>query len=163
MLAWQSARSEARAIRAAVPVSKHGLGSLTEIANMLGAEVWVRNLDPDISGFVVKEPSKSPEIFINALDAPQRQRFTLAHEIGHLIDRMKLAEDDDYSFIDHRASKHYDLHEFYADEFAGELLMPADRFDEIIQEQGEYAAAAEFGVSLPAVRKRLSRLKKNPE
>lgn len=73
MLAWQSARNEARAIRDAVPVSKHGLGSLTEIANMLGAEVWVGNLDPDISGFVVKEANKSPEIFINASDTPQRQ------------------------------------------------------------------------------------------
>lgn len=159
---WQSARQEAARLREVVNPGSRGLENLVAMANMLGARVWVRPLEPDISGFVLKEKGTAPEIFINELETPQRQRFTLAHEIGHLVERNVLARDDDYSFIDHRRTDSYDLHEFYADEFAGELLMPADELDQIVTQHGEYIAAHHFGVSVPAINKRRERLAKNP-
>ena len=80
-----------------------------------------------------------------------------------MIERASIADDDDYSFIDYRKSDDYNLHEFYADEFAGALLMPADELLRIVMDRGEYVAAEHFGVSVPAVRKRCGRLEKNPE
>lgn len=163
MLLWESARQEAKQLRSVVEPGNFGLDNLVKMANMLGARVWVQPLEPDVSGFVLKEKDTPPEVFINALETPQRQRFTLAHEIGHLIERASLAGDDDYSFIDYRKSDDYNLHEFYADEFAGALLMPAAELLHVVRNKGEYAAAEHFGVSVPAVRKRCERLEKNPE
>lgn len=162
MMLWQSARKEAQQIRAVASPGQHGLEHLVGIANMLGARVWVQELEPDVSGFVLKQQGAAPEIFINSMETPQRQRFTLAHEIGHLVERANLARDEEYSFIDHRSPGHYDLHEFFADEFAGELLMPAEQVQMVREEKGEYAAAMHFGVSVPAIRKRLERLNRNP-
>lgn len=163
MLLWESARQEADRLRSVLDPGSFGLDNLVKMANMLGARVWLQPLEPDVSGFVLKEKDTAPEVFINSLETPQRQRFTLAHEIGHLIERASIAGDDDYSFIDYRKSDGYNLHEFYADEFAGALLMPADELLRIVDTQGEYAAAEHFGVSVPAVRKRCDRLEKNPE
>lgn len=163
MLLWESARQEAKRLRSVVEPGSFGLDNLVKMANMLGARVWVQPLEPDVSGFVLKEKDTAPEVFINSLETPQRQRFTLAHEIGHLIERTAIASDDDYSFIDYRKSENYDLHEFYADEFAGALLMPAPELLQVVRNNGEYAAAEHFGVSVPAVRKRCERLEKNPE
>ena len=57
----------------------------------------------------------------------------------------------------------YNLHEFYADEFAGALLMPERQFMRML-ENGDSLIdiAARFGVSLDAARKRKERLEKNP-
>ncbi|WP_371830336.1 ImmA/IrrE family metallo-endopeptidase [Corynebacterium diphtheriae] len=44
-------------------------------------------LDPTISGVVVKEDEQNPKIYINSNEPEVRQRFTLAHEIGHLVER----------------------------------------------------------------------------
>ena len=89
-----------------------------------------------------------------------RRRFTFAHELGHYIERTTLANDNDFAFKDGRSEK-YDLHEFYADEFAGALLMPEDDFLKMQQEGKSLVdMAAKFGVSLSAVRKRRERLAK---
>ncbi|WP_276923332.1 ImmA/IrrE family metallo-endopeptidase [Corynebacterium pyruviciproducens] len=162
MLLWQAARHEAEQIRQVLTPGGKGLEGLVQIANMLGAKVMVTHLQDDVSGLVLKEERDMPEIFINALEPPQRQRFTLAHEIGHLVERANFANDEEYSFIDYRGKGEYTLHEFFADEFAGELLMPADEFHSVMETGGEYLAATHFGVSVPAVRKRRDRLKKNP-
>lgn len=162
MLLWESARQEADRLRSVLDPGSIGLDNLVKMANMLGARVWVRPLEPDVSGFVLKEKDTAPEVFINSLETSQRQRFTLAHEIGHVIERDLIAGDNDYSFIDYRKSDDYNLHEFYADEFAGALLMPADELLRIVKAQGEYAAAEHFGVSVPAVRKRCDRLENTP-
>ena len=66
--------------------------------------------------------------------------------------------------MDMRSNTHYDLHEFYADEFAGALLMPEA---EILRLQEEHwtipRMAAHFNVTAAAVLKRLERLEKNPD
>ena len=55
----------------------------------------------------------------------------------------------------------YDLHEFYADEFAGELLMPCEPFIEAWQNDPSFKSLARrFGVSERAVAKRINRLRK---
>ena len=83
--------------------------------------------------------------------------------MGHLVDRLELANDDEYSFVDHRQPGNYDLHEFFADEFAGELLMPAEEMLKLREEKIPEAVVADtFGVSISAVRKRYQRLDRSP-
>lgn len=164
MLAYQRARNEANSLLRSgwdgtFPVK---LGGITRT---LDAEVLMEHLSPELSGFIVKKTGDdTAHIVLNASESAERQRFTWAHELGHLIERASVAGDDDYSFVDTRSSTRYDLHEFFADEFAGSLLMPAREIKRL-EEIGMSAAgmATHFGVSLTAMRKRLARLVKQPD
>jgi Zn-dependent peptidase ImmA (M78 family) len=53
------------------------------IARLLGAEIRLSPLDDELSGMIYIK-SDTPVIGVNALHHPNRQRFTIAHEIGHL-------------------------------------------------------------------------------
>ncbi|CAB0488949.1 ImmA/IrrE family metallo-endopeptidase [Corynebacterium diphtheriae] len=163
MLLYEDARMRAQEILEVFPIGNSGLAGLVQLAATLGASVEFRPLEPSISGVVIKEDADTPKIYINSEEPMVRQRFTLAHEIGHLIERENLGKDGEYSFIDYRNNSNYDLHEFYADEFAGALLMPAREFLDILNKKGTFATAIHFGVSKPAVNKRMERLRKNPD
>ncbi|WP_425292319.1 ImmA/IrrE family metallo-endopeptidase [Corynebacterium mayonis] len=68
------------------------MDGLVALAGTLGAGVVFRPLDSSISGVVVKEDDADPIIYINSNEPEARQRFTLAHEIGHLVERKNLAD-----------------------------------------------------------------------
>lgn len=167
MLLWQAARQYAEELgKFFDPARSHGLDGLTRLAqDKFEATVLVTKLSQGISGFIFKEEGGTPEIYINLSEPPVRQRFTLAHEIGHLIERIEVAKDYDFSFMDYRRPdpNDYNFHEFFADEFAGALLMPEEPLMKIVNEIGEYAAADKFNVSVPAVRKRLVRIEKHKD
>lgn len=134
---------------------------LTLLNDYLGAEKLEAALGP-LSGAVSKEAGRPPVILLNSNHSEQRRRFTWAHELGHIVERGTVAQDEDYSFTDHRGSK-YDLHEFYADEFAGALLMPQEAISRM-QSEGwtHHEMARAFDVSISALRKRLQRLQDHP-
>lgn len=161
MLVWESARETARAFQEKIGGAIGAELDPFELADRLGMKVSVELLKPQYSGFISQEAGGRPEVLIQETEPYVRQRFTLAHEIGHYVERATLAKDNDFSFSDLRSSERYDLHEFYADEFAGELLMPLDPFVEEWRLNPSYEhLAARFGVSEPAVAKRISRLRK---
>jgi Zn-dependent peptidase ImmA (M78 family) len=60
--------------KAPVPVAK--------IAEELGIEIQSQPGSPDISGLLFREDGRVV-IGLNADDSPLRQRFTIAHELGH--------------------------------------------------------------------------------
>ena len=82
--------------------------------------------DTPISGFLV-ELESGPIIGINESHSPGRQRFTIAHELGHYL----LRHHDHYhldmgSAMAHGDGPNYDWRdERNANEFAAEFLMPA--------------------------------------
>lgn len=160
--AWEIARKKAGELLRVHTIGSDGLDDLISLAASFDTEVIVVPLDRGTSGFIIKEANKYPRIYVNAIESIERQRFTLAHEIGHLIDRREIAGDNEYSFIDYRG-RDYDLHEFFADEFAGALLMPEDKI-KYLQTNGysKYETAKFLGVSIAALEKRLARLDKNP-
>lgn len=158
---FERARREAEQVLAASDIGP-GLNGLIDIADQWNATVRVVPLEEGLSGFIIKESGTDPRIYINAFDSIERQRFTLAHEIGHLVEREAVSGDRDYSFVDHRSRDNYDLHEFFADEFAGALLMPTRKFLDSYRKHGAFKTAVDFHVSVPAVKRRLARLKKNP-
>lgn len=136
---------------------------LTEVTECLAATKYESDLGPILSGIVSKESHKPAVIVVHSGHSPERRRFTWAHELGHIVERASIASDDDYSFSDGRGLK-YDLHEFFADEFAGALLMPSEEIERIRRDGYTLGQmAVEFGVSVDALSKRLSRLAKHPD
>ncbi|KFI55462.1 ImmA/IrrE family metallo-endopeptidase [Bifidobacterium callitrichos] len=110
-----------------------------------------------------KRPNEPARSYVETSESETRRRFTLAHELGHYVERVDVSDDNDFSFVERREPSRYDLYEFYADEFAGALLMPEWQFLGMLDEGRSFIdIAARFGVSLDAARKRRERLKKNP-
>lgn len=94
-------------------------------------------------------------ITVNALHHEGRQRFTIAHELGHYCLHKRSTNDSFDDEIFHRGNG-YDSKEFQADSFAGELLMPEDDFRSYINNVSTNIndIADHFGASAMAVRKR---------
>ncbi|GAA2045140.1 hypothetical protein GCM10009720_27550 [Yaniella flava] len=136
---------------------------LGPITDALDAVKYEMPLDGGISGVVSKQPRGAAEIVLNSAEPAPRRRFTWAHELGHVVERSSVASDEDFSITDARGSD-YNLHEFFADEFAGALLMPKNEIHRL--EGMAYSIAQQarhFGVSLPAVRQCHKRLSSQPD
>ncbi|WP_285061970.1 ImmA/IrrE family metallo-endopeptidase [Frigoribacterium sp. ME-P-080] len=97
------------------------------IANRIDVEVVRAGLKDKVSGLLVREDGASEtKIFLNKADSPRRQRFTCAHELGHLASRSD-KPDEKLGFVDSRdelARAGTDPDEIFANAFAAELLMP---------------------------------------
>ncbi|MBI3805328.1 MAG: ImmA/IrrE family metallo-endopeptidase [Nitrospirae bacterium] len=95
------------------------------IAKKLGAVVSYEVFKEDLSGVLVKESSRTV-IGVNSVHSKTRQRFTIAHEIGHLIleHEGEVFVDQTVMKRDERSSQAIDIQEIEANKFAAELLMP---------------------------------------
>lgn len=89
-----------------------------------GAQLAVRALPSNVSGMLIRDDTRQV-IAINAADVRTRQRFTIAHELGHLrmhrgvfVDTMRINERSDMA---HQGT---DVEEIQANSFAAELIMP---------------------------------------
>ncbi len=102
------------------------------LANDLGIRVRYKTYEDDISGELVRVDGERFEIFVNALDSVTRQRFTIAHELGHFIYHRDLIGDgvgddrayrrtDQSTYHDNRISR---KEEREANRFAATILMP---------------------------------------
>lgn len=107
-----------------------------KIAKHLGVDVKPATLDSSISGlFVIKE--QKPYIRYNDNEAPQRQKFTIAHELGHFVlhkDVPLFVEKNEtvlYRNLDSTTGEL--LKEKEANSFAASLLMPKFMIDEQIE------------------------------
>lgn len=133
------------------------------IANSLGVDVVRANLEQDVSGLLVKEPAaENARIFLNRRDHERRQRFTCAHEIGHLAKR-GASIDERIGYVDSRdtlSSAGTDAEEIWANAFAAELLMPAVAVRTLwAQGKSVPKVARTFGVSEEAMQVRLAKLR----
>lgn len=96
-----------------------------------------------VSGVAVniKIPGKTPLIIINQDTNDTRQRFTMAHELGHLVIPwhigIKIDEDGQHS----SSEDSYSILETEADRFATELLMPSSFVKEITSRSSDLAKA----------------------
>lgn len=133
---------------------------ISEVINKIGIKVFSDDLGLDISGFIEKRNSQWV-IGINKYQIYQRQRFTLAHELGHYVLHQSQIESgritDQNLFRDDTNNPI----EKEANNFAGDLLMPAEEFrTQIIQKQvRDFSVLAEtFGVTIAAARYRAYQL-----
>ena len=82
----------------------------------------------DISGILYRG-EKQTIIGINSTHSKARQRFTIAHEIGHLVlhdGELFVDQSVRVNFRDKRSSLAEDKQEIEANKFAAELLMPKE-------------------------------------
>jgi Zn-dependent peptidase ImmA (M78 family) len=90
------------------------------------ATVVDRILDPEISGVVAPIDQGKWIIVVNSGHPSVRRRFTIAHELGHILLHGYTAPHADrtFRFRDARSSEGSALEEIQANQFAAELLMP---------------------------------------
>ncbi|MCE0504187.1 ImmA/IrrE family metallo-endopeptidase [Roseivivax sp. GX 12232] len=142
---------------------KHAPVDLEGLASSLGLKVNYAYLPAGISGELVSD-NGSFSININAGDPPTRQRFTLAHEIGHYVrhrDLIGTGLDDDRAYRSTNQGRYFNTRigpkqETEANKFAANLLMPWDLIEEM-QEAGlnRSQIAGQLGVSEHAMAIRL--------
>ena len=143
---------------------------IERIAKSLGIRVEYAPLDGELSG-LAHIRDHVPIIGINALHAPNRRRFTLAHELAHVRlhrDELEHAVHVDRGSLrrDALAAEGVDRIEIEANAFAAELLMPTHlliselkRHPVDLEDDAAVAALAKrFRVSDAAMRYRLNSL-----
>jgi hypothetical protein len=91
----------------------------------------------------LKHPGKKPAIIINSLQSERRERFTLAHELGHVLIPWHRGSlyDDAGVFEGLGRVDQWDM-ESEANRFASELLMPSVWLSEIMRSNDDFGAAA---------------------
>lgn len=107
-----------------------------KIAEYLGVDVKPATLDSSISGlFVIKE--QKPYIRYNENEAPQRQNFTIAHELGHFVlhkdTPLFINKNELVLFRNSDSTTGELLKEKEANSFAASLLMPKIFIEEEIK------------------------------
>lgn len=135
---------------------------LTFVEETIGLRVVVVGLGPGVAGACWGPETGEPIIAVNAGDWSTRQRFTLAHELGHVVcgHSGRLPKDTAETFADQGR----DPREVQANAFASELLMPATRFLQAVGPDPSLEdlvrAAETFGVSPQAAVVRAARLRR---
>ena len=166
-----SKRIEMRAMQALHDTDCHAAPvPIERVAKKLGLDLEAAEFGDDVSGLLVLAGNKG-KIGYNREDALVRQRFTIAHEIGHYI--LHAAQSDlfiDRSFIVHHrdssSARGVRKKEIEANQFAAAILMPADLVASAVAEYAfdlgdEHALselARKFAVSSQAMSIRLGKL-----
>lgn len=143
--------------------------SLPKIARSLNIYIEYAPLDDELSGMAfIKDGEKL--IWINSLHHPNRQRFTIGHEIGHHVLHSKallngVHVDKGILRRDTISSEGSEKIEIQANAFASELLMPSTAISEALGQDFDLddsnkveQLAKQFKVSIAAMQYRLMRL-----
>ncbi|EGQ8008887.1 TPA: ImmA/IrrE family metallo-endopeptidase [Vibrio parahaemolyticus] len=136
------------------PIDLHGL------CHILGVGIQYLPLENNISGRLHHDGNRWV-INVNSLHHPRRQRFTIAHELGHyFLHRSSQQGYEDATFHRGRA---YSEKELEADNFAGALLMPKDEFKDYVRNSSNRIddIAEYFGTSSVAIKKRADVIRSN--
>jgi len=133
------------------------------ICKVLGITIQITDLTEiekthkgDISGALVTTPEYST-ILVNDTDPYARQRFTIAHELGHYV--LHHNDESDGVFISFRGASNPE--ERAANRFAADLLMPKDILRKSHAEKTLpllWTLAEEFSVSRAAMKYQLESL-----
>lgn len=149
----QQARSDAAAVLSEYWVDRSLPIDPVEIARAMGNTVFEAELGVDTYG-MVRGNASGADIFVDRDDPPNRKRFTVAHELGHVTahsGRIDDTSDLDYVEVrnDGRSGTAAEVH---ANEFAGELLMPQSQLKQMIESgTPNMQIALHFGVSVHAL------------
>lgn len=141
-----------------------------QLAERVGAVVRYAPFEGQMSGLLHRsEGGNRAVIGVNSRHPTVRQRFSIAHELGHLILHQPALQIDQHAFVSFRnskSSKATDPHEMEANQFAAALLMPDALLRECVEQLGQDAGveesigplARQFDVSAQAMTIRLTSL-----
>lgn len=102
---------------------------IERLARLLDASIVYEHLDAEVSGALYRLPERVV-IAVNKGHAATRKRFTIAHELGHLVLHLGRPLIVDHlvrahvNLRDHRSSLATEKEEIEANAFAANLLMP---------------------------------------
>jgi len=168
----------ARIERAAIELlARHNVADppvpIDEVAQLAGAEVRYRQFDDEVSGLLLQEVGLTI-IGVNAAHPKTRQRFTIAHELGHLTLKSHKGRP---VIVEHlsRARVHWrdgtsgqatEREEIEANQFAAAVLMPQPMLEKdfwpLVRRHSDEVVTARlarrYGVSAQAMRFRLVNL-----
>lgn len=151
-------RQKARAFIAKVDMSgiREDLGPYVAAAN---AKVTKDELGEGESGYTITKPNGKHVITVNSLEAEERQRFTICHEIAHIVLALESSHDEvpSWSF----AKRH--PNEITCDIFAAELLMPYQQWLSLVPKEEPSLELIQhmadlFNTSFPAAASRFASL-----
>lgn len=140
---------------------KNGFDIITLVKQLGGKVIFVDDiymdayLEKDGNGFV---------IYLDSSKSSKRQRFSIAHELGHLFLHLKYLDQSYWSSLSVESSRVYryghDVEELEANEFAAELLMPYNEFSKIVKDYSSNGninlllLSEQFNTSVDAVKYR---------
>lgn len=147
---------------------RHPPVDVGRIVKKLGVEFRREAFEGEVSGLLFRD-GKRTIIAVNALHHRNRQRFTTAHEIGHLIlHKVDIHVDKGFQMVlrDTESSRATDVSEIEANQFAAELLMPEQMIrrdapkylQDFENDEGLTKLANRYGVSSQAMAFRLANL-----
>jgi Zn-dependent peptidase ImmA (M78 family) len=151
---------------------KSGQFNVESAIKQLSIKVVYEDMGPNnaISGYIEKMGDHW-RIAINRYENIGRQRFSLAHELAHLLFHRELTlkqieNDSKHRFGEaiklFRSKDDYRLEEMEANSFAAELLMPSDEFRKVWEAMNSIRDISQhFNVSLYAVEFRAKKLRLN--
>jgi Zn-dependent peptidase ImmA (M78 family) len=151
-------QQKARAFVASVDTSNIR-NDLSAYVQKVNAKLKEDELGDGESGLTVTRANGQHIITVNSLELEQRRRFTVCHEIAHIVLELPSKHDELPSW----SYAKRDINEVMCDTFATELLMPYKMFKEKIPkvepsvEVIEFLAA-EFKASFPAAASRYATL-----
>ena len=152
------------------------------IAVKMGIEVYFAPIPGGLAGAILKtRKEETPKIFVDNNAATSRKRFTIAHELGHYVERFSDSESPDQKIPGHFGFRDKSMtsdekilagcrptdpgtsdqsqRELFADYFACCLLIPEDKVLEFINKGANIKdVATYFGVSAATMRNRLNDL-----
>ena len=141
--------------------------AVEKLAEHVGAVIRKGPLPSDLSGFLVQGGGRKL-ICVNSLHAKPRQRFTIAHEIGHIVLHDFQNHVDRGVAVyrrDRRSGSAEATAEVEANQFAADLLMPkrmidatVPKFVDLLDEEQIKKIADRFQVSPQALTFRLINL-----
>lgn len=114
----------ARLFRLFLGLNEDPIENLVSLIERLGIAIIFLDVNSDkFSGLTVQTDNNFPIIVINKRMPNDHKKFTIAHEIGHLIMHIPFAEDPDFI----STLEDIDVVEKQADSFAGAFLIPREQ------------------------------------
>ncbi len=155
-------RQRARAFVAEVDMSDIRT-DLTPYVIAVNAKVREEELGGGESGYTITKPNGKHIITVNSLETEERQRFTICHEIAHIVLDLESSHEEVPSWS--YAKRH--PNEIACDTFAAELLMPYQQWLSAVPKEEPsldliHQMADLFGTSFPAAASRFASLSDLP-
>lgn len=136
---------------------------LTPYILAANAKVRKEELNEGESGYTITKPDGRHIITVNSLETDERQRFTICHEIAHIILDLASSHEEVPSWS--YAKRH--PNEVACDTFAAELLMPYQQWLSVVPKEDPSLELIQhmanfFYTSFPAAASRFASLAKIP-
>ena len=155
-------RQKARAFIAKVDVSNIR-EDLSPYVIAVNAKVKKEQLGEGESGYTITKPNGKHIITVNSRETDERQRFTICHELAHIVLDLASSHEEVPSWS--YAKRH--PNEIACDTFAAELLMPYQQWLSIVPNEEPSLKLIQhmadlFGTSFPAAASRFACLSDIP-